>query len=92
MTARRLPVPLTFLVVVAGVIFLIIFFGAWAVSADGNDRGKALSFGFAGAGTNLDSTVLKSGEQPGLAGATGGDGIDDDSWWESAFLKACPFH
>ena len=84
MISRRLPIPITFLVVMSAVIFLIIFFGAWAVSADVGDRDRALSFGFGGIGAP-STQALNS------ADASASEN-DSDSWWENAFLKACPFH
>lgn len=94
MSARRLPVPITFFVVVLATIFLIIFFGAWAASADTGDRDRTLSFGFANSGTSLDAN-LKSSE-PAVSGAEsadeGSEGDADNAWWQKAFLKACPLH
>ena len=90
MTARRLPIPITFFVVVSAVIFLIIFFGAWAVAADAGDRGRALSFGFVSGATATNATVINS-SQASLGESGPGDNASD-SWWGSAFLKACPFH
>lgn len=84
--ARRMSIPVTFLVVVSAVIFLIIFFGAWAVSADVGDRGRTLSFGFVSGATATNATALNSAQ-------ASGDGEDaGDSWWGGAFLTACPFH
>ena len=75
---------MAFLVVVTAVIFLIIFFGAWAVSADGSERDRSLSFGFGGV-TTPSAEALNSSDARGTED-------DSDSWWEGAFLKACPFH
>ena len=88
MTARRLPIPITFIVVVSAVIFLIIFFGAWAVAADPGDRSRALSFGFVSGATATNATAINSS---GLDESGLGDNASD-SWWGGAFLKACPFH
>ena len=87
MTARRFPIPITFFVVVSAVIFLIIFFGAWAVSADPADRSRSLSFGFVSGATATNSTALSSSQVGAIEGDNAGD-----SWWGGAFLKACPFH
>ena len=74
---------------VSAVIFLIIFFGAWAVSADAGDRDRKLSFGFAGTSATASTAV-------GSSDADGSGSLDqstpEDSWWGGAFLKACPFH
>jgi hypothetical protein len=91
---RRIPIPLTFSVVVAATVFLIIFFGAWAVSADAGNPNRKLSFGIAGsnpglsantAGANQENALARSGEDEISAG-------EDPGWWSSAFLKACPLH
>ena len=86
MTSRRFPIPITFFVVVSAVIFLIIFFGAWAISADVGDRGRALSFGFVSGATATNATAINASQ----AGVQGDNA--SDSWWGGAFLKACPFH
>ena len=91
MTARRLPVPATFLVVVSVVIFLIIFFGAWAVSANDGGGARTLAFGFASS-SSLNATALNSSGQTGLVEQGGDAGSEGDGWWQTAFLKACPFH
>ena len=83
LTVRRLPIPMSFIVVVASVILLIIFFGAWAVSADASEGGRSLSFGFV-SGNTTSATALNS--------ADGDHSNAEDSWWGDAFLKACPFH
>jgi len=77
-------------VVISAVIFLIIFFGAWAVSADAGDRSRALSFGFVSGSTATNATAINS-SQAGLGQSDTGDNAID-SWWGGAFLKACPFH
>ena len=96
MITGRLPIPATFLVVVSVIVFLIIFFGAWAVSADVSDRNRALSFGFASGGAAPNTQALDSAQaKAGQSGTTDGGGAsegDGDSWWGTAFLKACPFH
>ncbi len=96
MITWRLPVPATFLVVVAGIVFLIIFFGAWAVAADVSDRDRALAFGFASGGAAPKTQAVESAQakagQSGTADAAGASEGDGDGWWSTAFLKACPFH
>ena len=82
MTAGRIPVPLPFILVVSAVIFLLIFFGAWAVSANSANQERSLSLEFAG-GAGPEAAATASGE--GAAGA-------GDAWWEKTLLKACPLH
>jgi hypothetical protein len=77
------------------VIFLIVFFGAWAVSADGTDREEKLSFGFVGGGSSLTPNTPSTSQLSGLealAVEEGDVGVAGDSWWGKSFLKACPFH
>ena len=90
MISRRLPIPISFFVVVSAVIFLIIFFGAWAVSADAGDRGRAFSLGFVSGATATNATAINA-SQASLGEGEDGDNTSD-SWWGGAFLKACPFH
>lgn len=82
MTAGRIPVPLPFILVVSAVVFLLIFFGAWAVSANSANQSRSLSLEFTG------------GSGPEFAVATSGEGAESgaDAWWEKTLLKACPLH
>lgn len=86
MTTRRFPIPWSFALAISMVIFLMIFFGAWAVSADAGGNGRSLSFGFASEpkGTGTQASALDGAAIPSDDG--GG------KWWESALIKACPFH
>ena len=83
---------MVFGLVLAGVIALIIFFGAWAVSADvGNKR--SLAFGLAG----VSPTAAGQDVAQDNAGAFGSNSLDGhetagDTWWGQAFLRACPLH
>ena len=90
-----MPAPFVFGVVVTLTVVLIIFFGAWAVSA--SEEGRELNFGFAG--TTLEDSNPNSsegGQQPQAAfgsapiGETSGGAAE--SWWGQGFLKACPLH
>tara|TARA_B100000315_G_scaffold223741_1_gene228770 strand:- start:561 stop:845 length:285 start_codon:yes stop_codon:yes gene_type:complete len=92
--SRRIPIPVSFIVVVAATIFLIIFLGAWAVSADMGDENRSLSFGFASSGASQDAGVADP-SQPAGDGTPGQEEIgssSEDKWWGKAFLTACPFH
>lgn len=94
MTFRRIPIPITFSVVVAATVFLIIFFGAWAVSSDVGDPNRKLSFGIAGANPGL-ATGSSSAYQGSALPGSGEDEIsggENSGWWSKAFLKACPLH
>ena len=89
-----MPAPAVFLVVVVATVALIIFFGAWAVSADA--EGRALTFGVAGS-TLQDSqnTDSEGGQAKAAFGVTPiGETPEgaSEQWWGQAFLKACPLH
>lgn len=94
MTVKRIPVPITFIVVSAMTIALSIFLGAWAVSADVKDQDRAFSFGLPVAGTNAqvsstDGSPRNAYGDPDLPLA---EGSVADSWWGQALIKACPLH
>ena len=88
MMVKRIPAPMTFVVVSAMIIALSIFLGAWAVSADVEDGDRAFSFGLPAAGTN-SQTSFAGGSPPN---AYGDEGTVADSWWGQALIKACPLH
>jgi hypothetical protein len=74
------------------VLALIIFFGAWAVSA-GSGNQRSLAFGLPGTTAPLsDNTVNTQESGPFQVARLGDDGIAGDTWWGSAFLRACPLH
>ena len=87
-------------------VLLIIFFGAWAVSASGDAGVQSLlsgaTAGFSGdpltaadAKTPSDDTgdSPTSGDTaPRLASAATGNRPAADTWWGKAFLTACPLH
>ena len=92
-TSKRIPVQLTFFAVLAVVLALIIFFGAWAVSADvGNQR--TLAFGLPGTSPSISGSNIQQEDSAGPFQVARLDGQDaaDDTWWGQAFLKACPLH
>ena len=94
-----MPAPFVFVLVLIVTVALIIFFGAWAVSA--SEDGRELNFGLSGA-TSTDSSPKTSngGQQAGAGfgsapiGETSGSASDaaSKSWWGQGFLKACPLH
>ena len=88
---RRTPVPVSFAIVVFGLIALFIFFGAWAVSADAADHDRELSFALGNTGASFGVSPLPS-ETNVAAKATTGDGSSADTWWGSTLLIACPLH
>ena len=85
----------------AASVLLIIFFGAWAVSAsDGGGAADLLSgatAGFTGsvaAGNPHADTYANADTAPRLATARNGDGSGgpSETWWGKALLGACPLH
>jgi hypothetical protein len=90
-----MPAPFVFVVVLLATVVLIIFFGAWAVSA--NAEGRELTFGLAG--TTLEdsgTTDSRGGSQAQAAFGVAPIGESPegpaDQWWGKGFLKACPLH
>ena len=88
-------------------LMLVIFFGAWAVSASGDAgvqsllsgaaagfSGDALTAGATAAdGTAGSATAAGYGDTaPRLASAASGGRAAADTWWGQAFLTACPLH
>ncbi len=90
--AKRIPIPVTFFVVLAVVIALIIFFGAWAVSADvGNQR--TLAFGLPGTTPSISGrNIPEDTTGPYQVARLDGEDVAGDTWWGQAFLRACPLH
>ncbi len=90
---RRTPIPLSFAIVVAGLIALFIFFGAWAVSADAAEHDRELSFALGNTGASFGVNPLPSETNDQVAAKTAtGDGSTADTWWGSTLLIACPLH
>ena len=73
------------------VIALIIFFGAWAVSADVGNR--TLAFGLPGTTPTLSGSNLEDENSgPYQIARLNDQGTAGDTWWGGAFLRACPLH
>ena len=105
--AKRNIAMLTTIGAMAAGLLLLIFFGAWAVSAGSADNaagllsgatagftGEALlpASGAAGDGGGGGADAGVDGDMaPRLATAPGGDG-PADTWWGQALLAACPLH
>ena len=88
-------------------VLLIIFFGAWAVSASGDgDLSGVLSsaaVGFSGQppadsqqpgepGTTTYAAVSDANSVPRLASNPAAGNAPADTWWGKALLGACPLH
>lgn len=88
-------------------VLLIIFFGAWAVSASGDgDLSGVLSsaaVGFSGQpladsqqpgqpGTTAYAAISGTDNVPRLASNPAAGNAPADTWWGKALLGACPLH
>ena len=81
-------------------LLLIIFFGAWAVSAGGDADLEGLlsgaASGFSGGvspqsvASETGAVVAEGDTVPRLASASSGGAAD--TWWGKALLGACPLH
>ena len=89
---KKVPLPVSFMVVMTMLIGLFVFFGAWAVTVDAANHDRQLSFAI---GSNLSlgvnplpvppnnqSTIAQVEESRSAA----------DTWWGSSLLFACPLH
>ena len=84
---KHFPLPVSFFFVMAITIALFIFFGAWAVSADAEERDRVFAFAAPGNLARFQET-----SRPG--GRVGEATVQSnaDTWWGGALLKACPLH
>lgn len=91
---KGMPIPISFLIVVVMTIMLIIFFGAWAVSADKEALDRQFSFAIAGSSPDFGvspTNAPQATEQGGLGEEESGSS-KADAWWGKALIKACPLH
>ena len=91
---RRMPAPALAMLVSAVTIALFIFFGAWAVSANVEERDRAFSFAYPVTATNLPANTsnnLQAANQGGSALQTADSNLAD-TWWGKSLIKACPLH
>ncbi len=91
LTTRAGPVPVAFMVVIAAVIALFIFFGAWAVSVDAANSERQLSFAVGNATLGVNPLPSQPIIQPEPAQTQGGESAAD-TWWGNGLLLACPLH
>ncbi len=74
------------------ILALIIFFGAWAVSADADNQ-RTLAFGLPGTTPSLSgSNIQEANTGPYQVDRLDGQDVAADTWWGQAFLRACPLH
>ena len=89
MDLRVKGMPITFVVILMMTVMLTIFFGAWAASADSQAQERSFSFAIGA------SEPASGGAGPSQGGSLDGAATSEtaeESWWGSAFLKACPLH
>lgn len=95
---RILGVPLSFVVVVAAVVALLIFFGAWAVSVDAANHERSLSSVVLGgaAGYEVRPGAGLPANNPGVPASLETDltesGSAADTWWGQSLILVCPLH
>ena len=89
---KAIPLPVSFILVLAMTIALMIFFGAWAVSADVSERDRVFAFAVPGGASALTADFNATGPLAlGEANPTEG-GHAADTWWGNGLLRACPLH
>ena len=91
---NTIPLPVSFFAVLCVTIALLIFFGAWAVSSDVEDRNRVLAFAVPG-GASLNAEISsETGQSLSLIDSLSDEDVQNpaDTWWGSALLTACPLH
>ena len=91
---KAIPLPVSFILVLCLTIALMIFFGAWAVSADVGERARVFAFAVPGCTAALTSIAnatgpLALGESSAI---DGGRTTASETWWGNGLLRACPLH
>jgi hypothetical protein len=89
---KAIPLPVSFLLVLAMTIALMIFFGAWAVSADVAERERVFAFAVPGATSTLISDARATGPLALGESRTAEANHAADTWWGNGLLRACPLH
>ena len=88
---KKVPLPVSFMVVMTMLIGLFVFFGAWAVTVDAANHDRQLSFAI---GNNLSLGVNPlpvPSDQRAIAQVEESQSAAD-TWWGSSLLFACPLH
>ena len=91
---KAVPLPVSFILVLCLTIALMIFFGAWAVSADVGERERVFALPVPGGTAALTSHAngtgpLALGESSAIEG---GRTAASETWWGNGLLRACPLH
>ena len=89
---NKVPLPVSFVIVISMLIALFVFFGAWAVTVDAANNERELSFAI-GNSVSLGVNPLPAQPNP-QATETKREGGQSaaDTWWGSSLLLACPLH
>ena len=95
---KKVSAPLSFIVAIVATVALLIFFGAWAVSADSDSRERALSLALPGGVSGYAAPQTQAPQETetqkflqSFDQAQAGD-TAADKWWGKALLSACPLH
>ena len=89
---NKLPLPVSFMIVLSMLVALFIFFGAWAVTVDAANHDRELSFAI-GSNVSLGVNPLPAKRNPRVAPTRPQTNQSAaDTWWGSSLLLACPLH
>jgi len=89
---KAIPLPVSFILVLCLTIALMIFFGAWAVSADVGERDRVFAFAVPGGTAALTSNANATGPLGENSAIEGGRTAASETWWGNGLLRACPLH
>jgi len=89
---KAVPLPISFLLVLAMTIALMIFFGAWAVSADVTERDRVFAFAVPGGASSLIADADSTGQLALGNSRTIEGNHAAGTWWGNGLLRACPLH
>ena len=90
---NHIPAPITFVIAVAFILALFVFFGAWAVSTDAEGRDRTFAFAVGGPGTTLldqekaDAAPVLGQTESGWETGFGQPSSNADTWWGKSLLK-----
>ncbi len=91
---KGVPIPISFAVMLAAIVALGIFFGAWMVSADAEQRERSLSLVVASGSNTLGVSSVNPSLPAYPRTATQGEEAESkaDTWWGKTLLYTCPLH
>ncbi len=89
---KAVPLPISFLLVLAMTIALMIFFGAWAVSANVTERDRVFAFAVPGGASSLIADADSTGQLALGDSRTIEGNLAAGTWWGNGLLRACPLH